>query len=58
MTGAPILEDALACVECRVVEVHDGGDHTIYIGEVQAADARLGDPLLYFGGRYRTLDGE
>src|SRR5262249_36775809 len=35
-TGAPILEDALAHVECRVVAVHEAGDHTIYIGEVES----------------------
>jgi len=55
VTGAPILEGALAWVECRVVEVHDGGDHTIYLGEVEAAGAREGDPLLYFCGKYRLL---
>ena len=55
VTGAPILEDSLAWVECRVIEVHDGGDHTIYIGEVEAADAREGHPLLYYRGKYRSL---
>ena len=55
VTGAPVLEDALAWIECRVTEVHDGGDHTIYIGEVEAGDARIGDPLLYYRGQYRVL---
>src|SRR5207244_2704150 len=47
-TGAPILEGALAHVECRVVAAHDAGDHTIYIGEVQDADIGEGAPLLFF----------
>ena len=34
VTGAPILEEAAAYVECRVREIHTGGDHSIVIGEV------------------------
>ncbi len=34
VTGAPILDDALAAMECRTTAVHDGGDHSIVVGEV------------------------
>lgn len=51
-TGAPILEEALAWVECRIRETHDGGDHTIFIGEVVAGDAREGEPLIFYRGGY------
>jgi flavin reductase (DIM6/NTAB) family NADH-FMN oxidoreductase RutF len=54
--GAPVLEDALAFVECRIVDTHTGGDHTIFVGEV--VDAGVADdvePLLFFRGQYRTL---
>jgi flavin reductase (DIM6/NTAB) family NADH-FMN oxidoreductase RutF len=54
-TGAPVLEGALAWVECRVVAVHEGGDHTIYVGEVEDAGAAEGHPLLFFRGRYHRL---
>ncbi len=54
-TGAPIIEGALAHVECRVVAAHDAGDHTIYVGEVESADAGEGRPLLFFRGRYHQL---
>jgi flavin reductase (DIM6/NTAB) family NADH-FMN oxidoreductase RutF len=54
-TGAPILEGALAHVECRVVSTYDAGDHTIYIGEVESADSRDGRPLLFFRGKYHQL---
>ena len=54
-TGAPILEGALAHIECRVVAAHDAGDHTIYVGEVESADAGEGPPLLFFRGRYHQL---
>ena len=53
--GAPILEGALAWVECRVVAVHEGGDHTIYVGEVDDAGAGDGHPLLFFRGRDHRL---
>jgi flavin reductase (DIM6/NTAB) family NADH-FMN oxidoreductase RutF len=54
-TGTPILEGALAHVECRVVAVHEAGDHTIYIGEVESAESQDGEPLLFFRGRYHQL---
>jgi flavin reductase (DIM6/NTAB) family NADH-FMN oxidoreductase RutF len=54
-TGTPILEGALAHVECRIVAAHDAGDHTIYIGEVEGGDVGTGDPLLFFRGRYHRL---
>lgn len=51
-TGAPVLEAALAWVDCRLRDVVDGGDHTVFIGEVVAADAHEGQPLLYYRGGY------
>jgi flavin reductase ActVB len=51
-TSAPLLPDALAYLECRTVNVIDAGDHTIFLGQVEAADAREGEPLLYFRGGY------
>ncbi len=55
MTGTPLLSDALGYVECRTTEVFDAGDHTIFLGQVEAAGARDGEPLLYFRGGYRKL---
>jgi flavin reductase (DIM6/NTAB) family NADH-FMN oxidoreductase RutF len=53
--GVPVLEGTLAHVECRIIETHEGGDHVIHIGEVQHAEVRGGDPLLFFQGKYRRL---
>lgn len=56
-TGAPVLDDALAVIECKLVESLPGGDHTIFVGEVVAATARDDRrPLLYFRGGYRQID--
>ena len=54
-SGAPILDDVLAALECHVVDQHDGGDHTIFIGEVQSTRVREGKPLVYFRGGYHQL---
>jgi flavin reductase (DIM6/NTAB) family NADH-FMN oxidoreductase RutF len=53
--GAPILEGTLGHIECRITARHDGGDHTIYVGEVQEAETREHKPLLFFRGGYREL---
>ncbi len=54
--GAPILDDVLAHLECRIVQRLDGGDHTIVVAEVEAADARDVRPLLYYRGGYAQLE--
>jgi flavin reductase (DIM6/NTAB) family NADH-FMN oxidoreductase RutF len=57
-TGAPLLDGALAYLECDVEAAYDGGDHTVFLGRVRWVErARAdGSPLLYFGGRYRRLE--
>lgn len=58
-TGAPILDDCIAYLDCHVVAAHEAGDHTIFIGEVLAAGSGKradDDPLLYLDGHYATLD--
>jgi flavin reductase (DIM6/NTAB) family NADH-FMN oxidoreductase RutF len=55
VSGVPVLDDALAWVDCRVHADYDGGDHTIFVGEVLGAGAREGEPLLYHRGTYSRL---
>jgi len=54
-TGAPVLPGALGHVECRIADIFEAGDHTIFIGQVESADTQDGEPLLYFRGTYRAL---
>lgn len=54
-TGAPIIDEALASLECRVRSAHHEGSHTIYIGQVESVHASDADPLLYYKGGYRSL---
>lgn len=53
--GSPVLTDCLASIECERHSIIDGGDHLVFIGRAIAVEARDGDPLLYFSGRYRHL---
>jgi len=54
--GIPLLADALAHLECRVIEQISGGTHTIFVGQVVGAEAREGDPLAYFRGGFGRLE--
>lgn len=54
-TGAPILADALAYVDCKLVEIAAAGDHDMFIGECVAGEGGEGAPLIFFGGRYAEL---
>ena len=50
--GVPVLIDALASLECRLKHTYAGGDHTIYVGEVETINLSKGKPLIYFQGDY------
>jgi len=58
-TGVPLVEDTLANLECEVVAVYPGGDHTIYLGEVKWAyvseDADQLHPLIFYHRKYCKL---
>lgn len=53
--GVALLDGAIAHLECRIVNSFDGGDHTVYIGEILHADAPGGRPLVFFQGKYCRL---
>jgi flavin reductase (DIM6/NTAB) family NADH-FMN oxidoreductase RutF len=54
--GAPLLVGAIGWLECRLWAEYDAGDHTLFVGEVLAAE--LGEdapPLVHVGSEYRAL---
>ncbi|HET7023943.1 MAG TPA: flavin reductase family protein [Gemmatimonadales bacterium] len=53
--GEPVLDGALAHIECEHFAVHPGGDHTILVGRVTGGATRGGSPLLYYRGGYTGL---
>ncbi len=54
-TGAPLLTESLMSLDCKFVEKFQTGSHWIVIGEVQTAEIRNGEPLLYYRAGYRQL---
>jgi flavin reductase (DIM6/NTAB) family NADH-FMN oxidoreductase RutF len=58
-TGAPLLNDALASLECEIVAEHPTGDHWIVVGRVEDLHiSRTKPPLIFFAGEFRALQHE
>jgi flavin reductase (DIM6/NTAB) family NADH-FMN oxidoreductase RutF len=60
-TGAPVLAACLGYLDCEVVRDVPAGDHTLFVGRVEATAIQrdeVGRPLIYHLGRYGTLAGE
>ena len=57
VTGAPVLKDAIAWLDCTIYSRFKAGTHTIYIGRVQASQVNRPDenPLIYWNRGYRQL---
>ena len=51
-TGVPLLCDALVNLDCKLIAVHEAGDHLICIGEIEEARVHEGEPLVYFRASY------
>jgi flavin reductase (DIM6/NTAB) family NADH-FMN oxidoreductase RutF len=58
VTGAPVLKDALAWLDCTILSRHTAGTHTIYVGKVEASDVPQPEepPLVYWNRGYRQLE--
>ena len=50
--GAAFIEGAIAQMDCRVIDQHTAGDHTIFIGEVEEIEVADNQPLLYYQGNF------
>src|SRR3954447_4702202 len=55
VTGAPLLDGAVAWIDCTVHDRHDAGDHIILVGDVVAVDSVDGRPLGYCLGNYLSM---
>ncbi|MFD4003026.1 flavin reductase family protein [Streptomyces rubiginosohelvolus] len=55
-TGSPLLDSVPAWIDCRIHAVHNGGDHLIVVGRVEALGAEEeGEPLLFHRGAFGRL---
>lgn len=59
-TGVPLLKDSLAWLECKIYGEHDGGTHSIFVGEVLATGRQENPawPLVYHNRAYRRFVGD
>ncbi|MGH1413968.1 MAG: flavin reductase family protein [Pelagimonas sp.] len=54
--GVPLINHCLSRFECKTHATHDGGDHSIVVGQVIEVETRTGAPLMFFGGQYGAFD--
>ncbi|WP_290869341.1 flavin reductase family protein [Aquabacterium sp.] len=55
LSGAPVIDGAIAVFECAHHAQHEAGDHLIFVGQVTHCRRRIGAaPLVYHGGRFVT----
>jgi flavin reductase (DIM6/NTAB) family NADH-FMN oxidoreductase RutF len=57
--GLPLLDGAMVHIECTTAHAYPGGDHTIFVGQVESAhvaDTPAAEPLLYYRGRYGRME--
>ena len=55
ISKAPLLKDCTARFQCRTAFSYDGGDHIIFVAEVDNLRFRDGEPLVFHAGGYRVL---
>lgn len=57
-TGAPVIDDTIAFIDCSLEASYDGGDHTIYVGRVEDMDTQKPEepPLTFYQGAYGTIE--
>jgi 3-hydroxy-9,10-secoandrosta-1,3,5(10)-triene-9,17-dione monooxygenase reductase component len=56
--GSPIIRNCIGYIDCKIVEVIKGGDHTIFMGEALDAFAEEKTPLLYLNRNYVKLEAQ
>lgn len=57
VTGAPVLDEALAYIDCEIQDTFDGGDHVIVVGRViELGHREHGKPLVFYRGGYGRFD--
>jgi len=55
LDGLPVINGAIAQVACEVVNEYIEGDHTLFIGRVTDIKLEEDEPLIFFNGKYRSL---
>jgi 3-hydroxy-9,10-secoandrosta-1,3,5(10)-triene-9,17-dione monooxygenase reductase component len=53
--GLPVLDNCQVNLECSLKHSYDGGDHTIFVGEIEKATVNTAKPLIYWHGNYQKI---
>lgn len=58
--GHPVPEGAVATIECRIRDIHEGGDHDIVVAEVAALELgpRHEHPLIFFASGFASIGSD
>jgi flavin reductase (DIM6/NTAB) family NADH-FMN oxidoreductase RutF len=56
-SGVALLDEAMAHLECQLVQHCDAGDHTIFVAEVERGAMREARPIVYYRGQFAQLAG-
>ena len=56
--GVPVLSNAIATLRCALRHSLDGGDHSIFVGQVESVNVAGGQPLVYFDHQYHSVRPE
>jgi len=56
LDGKPVLPGSLAQITCEVTQEHTEGDHILFIGKVTDIHVEEKKPLIFYGGKYHSLD--
>jgi len=54
--GVPLLKGCVARFECKKIQQHEGGDHLIFIGEVEQFSQQDQQPLAFLRGKYAVME--
>lgn len=54
--GSPVIRGTIGFIDCKIVDIVKGGDHTIFLGEALEVSAEDRKPLLYLNRRYVKLE--
>lgn len=56
VTGSPVIDGALAWIDCRIGPVHEIGDHYFVVGHVVGLDSGTGEPLVFYRSRFGSFE--
>jgi flavin reductase (DIM6/NTAB) family NADH-FMN oxidoreductase RutF len=55
LDGVPLLDGAVAWIECELLRIVDAGDHELAIGTVRRVQEGPGRPIVFYRGEYSRL---